>query len=169
MPRSARIPTFGVTATRSRLASGNLDEGVPRAHRSHLFCYAVGIDIDPELIAAAEEDHPGPQWIVGDLADLDLRSVGVEPGFDVIVSAGNVMTFVAAASRQAVLTNLASMMADNGRLVVGFGAGRGYAFDHFDADAMSAGLRFDLRLATWDLQPWAPESDFLVAVLRRDD
>lgn len=128
----------------------------------------VGIDIDPELIAAAEEDHPGPQWIVGDLANLDLRSVGVEPGFDVIVSAGNVMTFVEAANRRAVLANLAGMLADDGRLVIGFGAGRGYGVDDFGADATSAGLHDDLRLATWDLRPWTPESAFLVAILRGD-
>jgi SAM-dependent methyltransferase len=125
----------------------------------------VGVDIDPALIAAAEEDHPGPRWIVGDLASVDLRSMGVEPSFDVIVSAGNVITFVEAGSRRAVLTNLASMLADDGRLVVGFGTGRGYGFDDFEADASAAGLRFDLRLATWDLRPWTPESDFLVAVL----
>ena len=127
----------------------------------------VGIDIDPALIAAAEEDHPGPRWVVGDLAVVDLGSVGVEPGFDVIVSAGNVMTFVEASARRAVLTNLAGMLADDGRLVVGFGSERGYPFDAFDADASAAGLDVDLRLATWDLRPWTPDSDFLVAVLRR--
>src|SRR3954466_10024444 len=129
----------------------------------------VGVDIDPALIAAAEEDHPGPRWIVGDLASIDLRSVGVEPNFDVIVSAGNVMTFVEAGSRRAVLANLAGMLADDGRLVIGFGAGRAYTFDEFAADATSAGLQFDLRLATWDLRPWTPKADFLVAVLRRED
>lgn len=127
----------------------------------------VGIDLDPVLIEAAEEDHPGPRWIVGDLATIDLRSAGVDGDFDVIVSAGNVMTFVEATSRRAVLANLAGMLAADGRLVVGFGAGRGYGFDDFTTDATSAGLQFDLRLATWDLRPWSPESDFLVAVLRR--
>lgn len=124
----------------------------------------VGVDIDPELIAAAEHDHPGPQWVVGDLATVDLGS----REFDVIVSAGNVLTFVEVSSRRAVLANLAGLLAPEGRLVVGFGAGRGYAFDEFDADAAGAGLTFDLRLATWDLRPWTPASDFLVAVLRPD-
>jgi SAM-dependent methyltransferase len=126
----------------------------------------VGIDIDPTLIAAAEEDHPGPRWIVGDLASVDPRAAGVEPAFDVIVSAGNVMAFVDAGSRRAVLANLVRMLAADGRLVIGFGAGRGYTFDDFDADTSAAGLVFDLRLATWDLRPWTPDSDFLVAVLR---
>lgn len=124
----------------------------------------VGVDIDPELIAAAEHDHPGPQWIVGDLATVDLGA----GDFDVIVSAGNVLTFVEVSSRRAVLANLAGLLAADGRLVVGFGAERGYAFDEFEADAASAGLRFDLRLATWDLRPWTPASDFLVAILRPD-
>lgn len=125
----------------------------------------VGIDVDPALIAAAEEDHPGPTWLVADLADL--TGVAVEPGFDIIVSAGNVMTFVEPSSRGAVLANLARLLAPSGRLVVGFGADRGYPFSDFDDDVAAARLSFDLRLATWDLRPWTPESEFLVAVLRR--
>ena len=54
----------------------------------------VGVDLDPVLIAAAEHDHPGPNWLVGDLAELDLPGLGVEPGFDVVVCAGNVMGFL---------------------------------------------------------------------------
>ena len=129
----------------------------------------VGVDIDPALIAAAEEDHPGPRWVVGDLATVDLRALGVDTDFDVIVSAGNVLTFVEHDSRRAVLANLGGMLAADGRLVAGFGAGRGYAFGDFEADATAAGLQFDLRLATWDLRTWTPASDFLVAVLRRAD
>ena len=126
----------------------------------------VGVDIDAALIAAAEEDHPGPRWLIGDLATVDLQAAGVEAAFDVIVSAGNVMTFVEPSSRRAVLANLAAMLADEGRLVIGFGRDRGYRFEDFGADAEATGLTFDLRLATWDLRPWTPQSDFLVAVLR---
>jgi 2-polyprenyl-3-methyl-5-hydroxy-6-metoxy-1,4-benzoquinol methylase len=128
----------------------------------------TGIDIDAALIAAAEHDHPGPRWIVGDLATFDAEVAGVAPGFDLIVSAGNVITFVESASRPAVLANLASMLAGDGRMVVGFGSGRGYGFDEFEHDAVAVGLRFDLHLATWDVRPRTPESDFLVAVLRLD-
>src|SRR3954452_12231417 len=55
----------------------------------------VGVDVDPVLIAAAEEDHPGPVWLVGDLAELDLPARGIPADFDAIVCAGNVMTFLA--------------------------------------------------------------------------
>lgn len=49
----------------------------------------------------------------------------------------------------------------------GFGIGRGYEFDEFRTDAEAAGFVPDLMLSTWDLRPLRPESDFLVAVLRR--
>ncbi|MBF6180051.1 class I SAM-dependent methyltransferase [Nocardia otitidiscaviarum] len=127
----------------------------------------VGVDIDPVLIAAAEQDHPGPTWMVGDLAELDLPARGITAEFDVIVCAGNVMTFLAPSTRTAVLTGFARHLAPTGRVVVGFGANRGYEIEQFLADAAQAGLRCDLRLATWDLRPFTDESDFLVAVFSR--
>jgi SAM-dependent methyltransferase len=127
----------------------------------------VGVDVDPVLIAAAEEDHPGPRWLVGDLAELDLPARGVTGAFDVIVCAGNVMTFVAPQTRDAVLAGFVRHLADRGRVVVGFGAGRDYEFAEFFADAERAGLTVDLRLSTWDLRPFTADSDFLVAVLSR--
>lgn len=127
----------------------------------------VGVDVDPVLIAAAEHDHPGPRWFVGDLAELDLAALGVADPFDVIVSAGNVVTFLAPSTRRTVLANLAGHLADDGRLVIGFGAGRGYEFDEFRADVAHAGLVADLELSTWHLHPHTPSDDFLVAVLHR--
>lgn len=126
----------------------------------------VGVDLDPELIAAARADHPGPTWLVGDLAELDLPAAGIPAGFDAVVCAGNVMTFVAPATRVEILHRLRAGLAGHGRLVVGFGAGRGYEFDEFHADASAAGLVEDLLLSTWDLRPFTPRADFLVAVLR---
>ncbi|KUP97372.1 class I SAM-dependent methyltransferase [Thermobifida cellulosilytica] len=131
-----------------------------RGHR------VVGVDIDPYLIAAAREDHPGADWRVGDLAELDLVEQGEEP-FDAVVCAGNVMTFLAPGTEVEVLRRMGAQVRADGRVVVGFGAGRGYPFDRFFADAAEAGLVVDLRLATWDLRPFTADSDFLVAVLRR--
>lgn len=127
--------------------------------------HVVGVDVDPELIAAAELDHPGPTWLVMDLAELDLPAAGVTDPFDVIVSAGNVMAFLAASTRVTVLGRLGAHLADTGRLVVGFGAGRDYDFDAFFADVDAAGLIVEVRLSTWDLRPFTSESEFLVAVL----
>jgi SAM-dependent methyltransferase len=126
----------------------------------------VGVDVDPALVEAAEQDHPGPRWLVGDLAELDLPARGVTDPFDAIVCAGNVMTFLAPSTRRQVLTRLRTHLADNGRAAIGFGAGRGYEFPEFLADAATAGLEPDLLLATWDLRPFTEDSDFLVALLR---
>jgi SAM-dependent methyltransferase len=126
----------------------------------------VGVDVDPVLIAAAEEDHPGPRWLVGDLAELDLPARGIAEPFDAIVCAGNVMTFLAPSTRGAVLRRLRAHLRPGGRAAIGFGAGRGYGFDEFLADARAAGWEPDLLLSTWDLRPFTPDADFLVAVLR---
>ena len=123
----------------------------------------VGVDGDPVLIAAAAAAHPGPRWIVGDLAELDLGEQ-----FDAVVCAGNVMTFLAASTRREVLRRLGGHLVPGGRAAIGFGAGRGYAFAEFLDDARAVGLVPDVLLSTWDLRPYSPDADFLVAVLRRD-
>ena len=127
----------------------------------------VGVDIDPVLIAAAEVDHPGPTWLVADLAELDLRARGIDEGFDVVVCAGNVMTFLDPATRQVVLGRLAAHLRADGRVVAGFGSGRDYSFAEFFADVDQAGLAAELLLSAWDLRPFTAESGFLVAVLSR--
>ncbi|MED5814649.1 class I SAM-dependent methyltransferase [Mycolicibacterium sp. 050232] len=126
----------------------------------------VGVDVDPALIEAAENDHPGPRWLVGDLAELDLPARGIADPFDIIVSAGNVMTFLAPSTRIQVLTRLRTHLSEDGRAVIGFGAGREYEFGQFLDDAATAGFTRDLLLSTWDVRPFTEESDFLVAILR---
>ena len=127
----------------------------------------VGVDLDPVLIEAAAQDFPGPTWLVGDLAELDLPSRGVPDLFDAIISAGNVMTFLHPATRVAVLTRIAEHLAPEGRAVIGFGAERGYSFDAYAADVARAGLRIAARFATWDLRRFTGTSDFLVSILSR--
>ncbi len=127
----------------------------------------VGVDIDPVLIEAAKEDHPGPHWLVGDLATMDLPTQGISEPFDAIVCAGNVMAFLEPSTRVPVLERFGAHLKPDGRAAVGFQAGRGYAFDAFLADASSAGLAPDLLLSSWHLHPFTETSDFLVAILRR--
>jgi SAM-dependent methyltransferase len=127
----------------------------------------VGVDLDPVLVAAARHDHPGPTWLVADLAELDLPAMGVREGFDAVVSAGNVMTFLDPDTRRPVLERLGEHLRPGGRIVTGFGAGRDYSFAEFFDDVESVGLLPEVLLSTWDLRPFTPESDFLVAVLAR--
>lgn len=199
LPRGARVLDAGC-------GSGRI--GAALIERGHT---VVGVDVDPVLIEAARTDHPAGQWLVGDLAELDLPALvhavrdetvrvrpadidltGAEPGdtapagtdptgadltgvdlgtlgdpFDAVVCAGNVMPFLAPGSAVDVLRAMAAHLTPSGRIAVGFGAGRGYAFDEFFDDVRAAGLRAELRLATWDLRPLTPDAEFLVAVLAR--
>jgi 2-polyprenyl-3-methyl-5-hydroxy-6-metoxy-1,4-benzoquinol methylase len=147
----------------SRILDAGCGTGRVGGHLAAAGHTVVGVDLDPALIAEASERHPGPTWLVGDLSDLKLD----EPPFDVVVCAGNVLTFVAPSTRTDVLRTLSAQLAPEGRAVIGFGAGRDYAFSDFLTDAEAAGLTADLLLGTWDLRPFTPASDFLVAVLRR--
>jgi SAM-dependent methyltransferase len=126
----------------------------------------VGVDGDPVLVAEAQEQHPDARWIVGDLAELDLPAAGIPEPFDAIVCAGNVMTFLAPSTRREVLARLRAHVAADGRVAIGFGAGRGYEFADFLDDARAVGWEPDLLLSTWDLRPFTDDSDFLVAILR---
>lgn len=147
-----------------------LDAGCgPGRLGAHLYAAGhdvIGVDVDPKLIAAAEADHPGPTWLVGDLAELDLPARGVDGKFDAIVCAGNVMVFIAPDTEVQVLRRLAAHLADDAPLVVGFHTNRHLSLDAFDAAVADAGLRLDLRLGTWYVRPWSPESDWAVSILR---
>ncbi|SNY54932.1 class I SAM-dependent methyltransferase [Paractinoplanes atraurantiacus] len=143
----------------ARILDAGCGTGRVGGHLAELGHEVAGVDLDPELIAAARKDHPEATWTVGDLSELRLEAT-----FDVVVCAGNVMTFVAPSTRRTILERFREHLAEGGRAVIGFGAGRGYEFDDFHRDAAAAGLRPDLMLSTWDLRPFGPDSDFLVAV-----
>ena len=122
----------------------------------------VGVDVDPVLIAAAEEDHPGPTWMVADLAELDLD----EEPFDAALIAGNVMVFVAEGTEADVLTRVAAHVKTDGVVLLGFDLDLHYTLDAFDADLRTAGLRVEQRFATWDLRPLPDDPDYAVTIAR---
>lgn len=132
----------------------------------------VGVDVDPALIAAAGEDHPGPTWVVGDLSSFDLTAQ--QPLFDLAVLAGNVLLFVAPATEPIVLERVAAHVVADGRIVTGFRTTGTYELDRFDADVERLGLRIEHRFATWDLLPFDGDvdpdaddpADFAVTILR---
>lgn len=154
LPRGARVLDAGCGPGR---VAGEL------AARGH---DVVGVDVDPELIAAATEDHPGPRWIVADLASLDLGSHGEPEPFDAALLVGNVLAFVAPDSEPQVLAAVARHVRPDGRVVIGLGLDRGYPISAMDADAGRAGLVLEHRLATWDLAPFQEDSSFAVSVYR---
>jgi len=127
----------------------------------------VGVDADPVLIEAAEQDHPGPRWLVADLAELDLPSLGVPEPFDGAVLAGNVMVFLAPGTEAEVLRRVAAHVRGDGPVVTGFHVDRKLSLADFDRAVEAAGLHLEHRFATWDLRAWHDAADFAVSVLRR--
>jgi len=150
----------------SRVLDAGSGTGRIAAYLAEVGHEVVGVDGDPVLVAAAAAEHPGPRFLVGDLAELDLPAAGIAEPFDAIVCAGNVVTFLAPSTRREVLRRMRAHLRADGRAAIGFGAGRGYEFDDFLADAAAVGWAPDVLLSTWDLRPFTPDADFLVALLR---
>ena len=123
----------------------------------------VGVDVDPILIGHAEEDYPEATWVVGDLSADEIP----EGDFDIVVSAGNVMGFLAVDGRESALRNIFKSLHPGGRFVAGFGEGRGWLFEDFIEMAQGVGFRLDFRFSSWDLRRFSENSTFLVAVFTR--
>lgn len=122
----------------------------------------LGIDLDPTLVTAGREQHPGLP-----LLELDLLAVTPALGsFDLVVSAGNVLVYLEPGTEREVLAALASVLRPGGRAVFGFATDRAWSVADLDADASAVGWSFEARYATWQLDPFTPESDWAVSVFR---
>jgi SAM-dependent methyltransferase len=149
-PRHARILDAGCGA--GRLAAYLAGQGHD----------VLGIDIDPLLVAAGQEQYPGLP-----LQQLDLRKVSPELGsFDIVASAGNVMVYLEPGSERSVLEALASVLRPGGRAVFGFATDRAYTHDQLDLDAASVGWTHEARWATWQLDPVTDGADWAVSLYR---
>jgi SAM-dependent methyltransferase len=121
----------------------------------------VGVDSDPDMIAAARRKAPELQWHTVDLAALEL-----EARFDLVVLAGNVVPYVAAPARAAAVAACARHLVPGGRLVAGFALQpRWPTLADYDAWCAAAGLVGEDRWATWDREPYAG-GDYAVSVHR---
>ena len=131
----------------------------------------VGVDLDPGMLAGARSKAPHLEWLVADLATLDLPA-GREAGagrrrFDVVVLAGNVMIFLEPGTEGAVVARMADHLAPGGALVAGFQLDPRLRLEEYDAACARAGLTLDQRWATWDRRPWRDGGDYAVSVHRR--
>ncbi|WP_281688908.1 methyltransferase domain-containing protein [Pseudonocardia thermophila] len=111
----------------------------------------LGVDSDPDMIAVARERAPELTWVHASLAELDRPE-----RFDVVVLAGNVVPYVAAADRAAAVSRCARHLAPGGRLVAGFALRPGWpSLDDYDGWCADAGLQLTERYATWDRAPYS--------------
>jgi len=154
-----------MVARHSRILDAGCGPGRTAGYLAQQGHTVVGIDVDPRLIEVAPTEHPGPRYVVGDLAHLDLASLGETEPFDAVLCAGNVMVFLAPGSETRVLTRLRSVVRGDGFAAVGFHVAR-YPLGLFDEAVAQAGWVLEQRFATWDLRPWRAGDDFAVSILR---
>jgi SAM-dependent methyltransferase len=148
--------------------------GAALAARGH---HVVGVDFDPEILEQSRRTFPELPVVDSRLDRLSpalLSDAGHPTTYDLIVCVGNVMILLAPDTERTVLANLSALLAPDGRLLVGFnlsGAPSGFSRDYpvaeFVADCAAAGLEVLHRFATYDLQPFTDDSEYVVHVLRR--
>lgn len=141
-----------------------------RGHR------VVAVEPDPALVEQSRRTYPDLEVVASDilaLGDDTLRARGLPTAYDLVVMVGNVMVFLAEDTERAVLGRVRSLLADGGRVLVGFHptdgptTSRDYPAEEFVADLTAAGLRVDLRAGSYELHP--PDDTYAVWVLARDD
>ncbi len=121
----------------------------------------LGVDADPDMIAAARVKAPELEWVTADLADLDHPR-----RFDVVVLAGNVVPYIPPERRAQAVAACIAHLAPGGRLVAGFRLRQGWPTpaDH-DRWCSAAGAVPEDRFATWERAPYAG-GDYVVTVHR---
>lgn len=134
----------------------------------------LAVEKDPDLIERAAQLFPDLPVLESDLLALTpsaLAGAGHGTEFDLVVLVGNVIVFAAPETEQPMLARLRDLLADGGRILVGFhpvrthGNARDYPFTEFAADVVAAGLRVQHRFGTYEL---GEHSDaYVVAVLTR--
>jgi SAM-dependent methyltransferase len=163
-PRGARILDAGSGMGRVGAAL------VARGHR------VVGVDFDAEILEQSRRTFPELPLVdsrLDELAASRLSDAGQPTAYDLIVCVGNVMILLAPDTERRVLGVLASLLAPQGRLLVGFSTrdapaptSREYPEAEFVADCEAVGLQVEARFSSYDLQPFTDDSDYVVHVLR---
>lgn len=122
----------------------------------------VGVDLDPEMLAAAQANAPELEWVEADLNTFELGR-----SFDAAVLAGNVLLFVESGREASVVARVSAHLAPGGLFICGFQVrAGGYGPADVDRDATAAGLRFVARWSTWDRKAWPRDGGYQVSLHR---
>jgi SAM-dependent methyltransferase len=136
--------------------------------------HVVAAEKDPDLVTMAATYHPGLAMVQTDILALSPESLaerGHPTQYDLVVLVGNVVVLLAEDTERRVLGTLAGLLADGGRILVGFhpvrafANARDYPVEEFVADAEAVGLRLQHRFGSYELGP--PSDEYCVAVLSR--
>jgi SAM-dependent methyltransferase len=139
-----------------------------RGHR------VVAAEKDADLVAMAADRYPELPVVRTDILALSpelLVEAGHPTAYDLVVLVGNVIVLLAPDTERRALATLAGLLADKGRILVGFhptrthGNARDYPVPEFAADVEAAGLRVQHRFGSYELAP--ASDDYCVAVLSR--
>lgn len=135
--------------------------------------HCTGVDVDRSMLAVARRNAPALEWLHGDLAHLD--ALGLEPGFDLVLAAGNVIPLLASGTEPAVTRQLAAVLRPGGLLVTGMGLDAAHlplpeppvTLTEFDHWCTEAGLILRRRYATWNSDPYPQGGGYAVSVHSR--
>ena len=123
----------------------------------------LGVDADPDMLERARRRAPSQEWVVADLATLDLART-----FDVVVLAGNVLPFVEPDDRRSAVERCAVHLRPGGWFVAGASLQPGWpTVEELDRWTVDAGLEPAARYAGWDGEPWTSGARYAVTVCRR--
>ncbi len=124
--------------------------------------HAVGVDLDPDMIARARSKAPDIEWHVADLSKLALGSKS-----EVVVMAGNILLFCAPGSQAAIIKSLSQHIVVGGFLISGFSLedrGDAYLGADYQRDALAAGLTFVAEYSNWNGDGSITGNDYTVMV-----
>lgn len=159
-PRGARILDAG---------SGLGRVGAALQRRGHR---VTAVEKDPHLVSRSHELYPDLPVIESDILGVSpelLEAHRAPTSYDVIVLVGNVIVLAAEGTEVRMLRTLAALLAEDGRLLVGFhprggpALARAYPWAEFVADVEASGLVVEQHFGTYDLHP--PAGQHTIAVL----
>jgi SAM-dependent methyltransferase len=137
-----------------------------RGHR------VIGVEKDRDLLRRCHELFPDLPVVESDLLRVDralLEAHDAPTSYDLVVLVGNVTVLGAEGHEVRMLRTLAALLADGGRMLVGFhlaggpAQGREYTWPEFEREVAEAGLRVQHHFGGYDLRP--PTDEYVVAVL----
>lgn len=130
----------------------------------------LAVDRSDRLIEVARGYFPDTAYEVRDLLELssdDLTTAGLPEKVDIAVLAGNVLPCMAPGTERDALANLASLLTDDGRLVVGFHTDREYTVADLERDQRELNLTEQYRFSDWQLGPWRDDSSWIVSLMSK--